>query len=156
MGPAGAEAFADEGRRHELIGRRVPANQRVHRHDGCRRARGAAAEPTRQRQSLPDRQRDAAALAERVEHRLRRDAGRVLLRLTRNAAAVVQDVVDLDETASAAIRRQQPRRHGIAGLFHGKTEHVESAGDIRHGGRSKRGHDASCHELLIVSGPRHA
>ena len=135
----------DERRRHELVCRRVAADQRIDRDHGRCRARRASPKAARKRQALPDRQRDATLLAEHLEQRLRRDARRVPGRLPRNSSAVVQDVVNLDA------RRNQPRGDGVARLLHRKAEDVESARDIRHGGRGKRSDDGPA-GMNIVSG----
>ena len=86
-------------------------------------------------------ERHAAALAERRQQRLRRDAGGVARRLARQPAVVAGDGVDV--TAPPVGRARESRRHLIAGRVQREPEHVEAARDVRHGRRRKRSDERS-------------
>src|SRR5260370_46841 len=87
-----------------------PASSAARRALRRTRARGAAAQPARQRQALADRQREAATLAEDRQQRLRRYAGGVLRGVAGQPPAVAEDVVDANAVArDEACRDLVPR-----------------------------------------------
>jgi hypothetical protein len=131
---SGAKALAVERAGDECFDRHAEVEERIDGDDRGRGARRAPSETARERQSLANAKSHAAPLTHEVQQRLRRDPGGVPCGVSRQPSRVARDVVDADAG------RCRSCGHLVARGGQRKPQHVESAGDIRHGRRRKRGH----------------